>query len=445
VTAEVIPDFSPPEHVIQSEMAVAGAAATSAQLAEAMGDIVRPEHFRKPANGIIFGTAVLLAERGEPVDPVAVLAELTRSGELRGAGGDGMYLHDCLAVFSATPDAAPHARVVRDDAHRRFAAERLTTALDYLRSPQFDPAGGFDRARAMVDAALSPAQSRDRLPSMDELFAEVVEDLETTAPRGIPTPWLDVNEVISGLMPGELIAVAGRTSSGKSVGLLGIAAHAAIRCGVPVLLSSMEMTRQEVMIRLIASEGRIPLHVLMHRRMETEHWDRALAVRDTICAAPLVIDDAPETTLPHLRSRLRGMRREAAAGLLCVDYIGLLTATSRAENRQTEVAGFSRDLKKLAGEFGIPVVVAAQLNRMPEHRGDKVPQISDLRESGAIENDSSVVILMYREELGNPGSARAGEIDFIIGKNRHGPRATVTAAFQGHYARIVDMAPAVPR
>jgi replicative DNA helicase len=425
VTAEVIPDFSPPEHVIQSEMAVAGAAATSAQLAEAMGDIVRPEHFRKPANGIIFGAALALAEHGQPVDPVAVLAEMTRSGELRGAGGDGMYLHECLAVFSATPDAAPHAQAVRDDADRRFAAERLTTTLDYLRSPSFDPAGGFDRARAMVDTALSPAQSRDHLPSMDELFAEVVEDLETTAPRGIPTPWLDVNEVISGLMPGELVAVAGRTSSGKSVGLLGIAAHAAIRCGVPVLLSSMEMTRQEVMIRLIASEGRIPLHVLMHRRMETEHWDRALAVRDTICAAPLVIDDAPETTLPHLRSRLRGMRREAAAGLLCVDYIGLLTATSRAENRQTEVA--------------------AQLNRMPEHRGDKVPQISDLRESGAIENDSSVVILMYREELGNPGSSRAGEIDFIIGKNRHGPRATVTAAFQGHYARIVDMAPAVPR
>jgi len=205
------------------------------------------------------------------------------------------------------------------------------------------------------------------------------------------------------------------------------------------------MTRQEIMLRLIASEGRVPLHVLLHRRMEAEHWERAMAVRDTICAAPLVIDDAPETTLPHIRSRLRGMRRDAEPGLLCVDYIGLLTATARAENRQTEVAAFSRDLKKIAGEFHIPVVIAAQLNRMPEHRSDKVPQISDLRESGSIENDSSVVILMYREDLHEPHSPRAGEIDFIVGKNRHGPRCTVTEAFQGHYARIVDMAPEVPR
>ena len=441
---DVIPDFSPPPHIIQSEMAVAGAAASSVRQAELLGDIVRPEHFRKPATGIIFGAALSLAEHGKPVDPVAVLTELTRSGDLRAVGGNGDYLHDCLAAYSAVPDAKPHAKDVRDDYDRRNAAGLLTTALDYVTSPQFDPENGFDRVRSLVDGALNPAQARDALPTMDEIFAEVVADLDSEGPRGIPTPWMDVNEAIGGLMDGEMITIAGRTGSGKSLGLLGIAAHAAIRLGIPSLLASMEMTRTEIMTRLIAAEGAVPLHCLLHRRMEPGYWDRIERVRDRICAAPLVIDDSPSISLAHLRSRLRGMGRTASAGLMCVDYIGLLTSADRAENRQNEVAAFSRGLKRMAGEFRIPVVVAAQLNRLPEQRGDKRPQASDLRESGSIENDSSVVILMHRPDLTDTESPRIGEIDFIIDKNRHGPRCTVTEAFQGHYARVVDMAPELP-
>lgn len=437
---DVIPNFSPPEHIIQSELAVAGAASSAAKQAELLGDIVRPEHFRKQAAGIIFAAALALAERGGAVDPVAVLAELTRSGDLRAVGGNGDFLHDCLAAWSAVPDAAPHAGAVREDYARRDTAASLTTALDYLTSPTFDPEDGFDRVRSLVDGALNPAQARDVLPTMAEVFDEVVDDLDSEGPRGIPTPWIDLNEVIGGLMAGEMITVAGRTGSGKSLGLLGIAAHAAIRLGVPSLIASMEMTRTEVMTRLIAAEGSIPLHILLHRRLDTEHWDRVQRVRERISSSPLLIDDSPDISLAHLRSRLRGMSRTAAAGLLCVDYIGLLTSPDRAENRQNEVAAFSRGLKRIAGEFRIPVVVAAQLNRLPEHRGDKRPQASDLRESGSIENDSSVVVLMHRPDLTDTESPRVGEIDFIVDKNRHGPRCTVTQAFQGHYARVVDMA-----
>ena len=441
---DVVPGFSPPEHILRSEMAVAGAAASSKRQAELLGDVVRPEHFRKPANGIIFGAALALAERGEPVDPVAVLGELTRSGDLRAVGGSGNYLHDCIAAYSLIPDAAGHAEDVREDFKRRNAAAAMTSALDYLTSPQFDPAEGFDRLRELVDPALSPAQDRDTLPTMAEVFAEVVDDLDSEGPRGIPTPWIDMNEAIGGLMPGEMITIAGRTGSGKSLGLLGIAAHAAIRLGIPSLLASMEMTRTEIMTRLIAAEGGIPLHSLLHRRMEPDYWKRIERVQEKICGAPLVIDDSPSISLAHLRSRLRGMARTAAAGLMCVDYIGLLTSPDKAENRQNEVAAFSRGLKRMAGEFRIPVVVAAQLNRLPEQRSDKRPQASDLRESGSIENDSSVVILMHRPDLTDIESPRIGEIDFIIDKNRHGPRCTVTEAFQGHYARVVDMAPNLP-
>ena len=439
MTAEAIIDFSPPEHIIASEMAVAGHAITSTRAAEALSDIVGPECFRHGAKGIVFAAAVSLAERGKPVDPVAVMAELTRSGELANAAVR-TTLHDCMQA-GLVPDAAWHAWEVRHDYDRRHAGEALASALGYVRGPGFDPETGFEQVRKLVDDALSPARARDELPSMNELFAEVIDDLENQVPRGLPTPWSDVNEAIGGLMAGELVIIAGRTGSGKSVGVLGIAAHAAIRHGVPVLLASMEMNRREIMTRLISAEGRIPLHNLVHRRLDGGNWERISTVMARIADAPLVIDDSPACSLAHLRSRLRGMARTAPAGLLIVDYLQLLAEPPGAETRQAAVAALSRGLKLLAGEFGIPVVAAAQLNRMSEHRTDKRPQASDLRESGSLEQDSSVVILMHRPDLQETESPRAGEIDFIIDKNRHGPRCTVTAAFQGNYARVVDMAP----
>ena len=338
------------------------------------------------------------------------------------------------------PDAAWHALKVRQDFDRRHAGEALATALGHVRSHAFDPETGFERVRQLVTDALSPAAAVSALPSMDVIFTEVIDGLENDAPRGIPTPWADVNEVIGGLMPGQPVIIAGRTGSGKSLAALGIAAHAAIRQRIPTLLATMEMNRWEVMTRLISAEGRVPLHSLMHRRLEAADWSRIGGVRERITDAPLAFDDSPECSVAHIRTRLRGMARTTPAGLLIVDYIGLLEG-AKAESRQQEVSAMSRDLKKLAGEFEIPVVVVAQLNRMPEHRSEKRPQASDLRDSGSLENDASVVILLHNPSLTEIETPRAGEIDFIIDKNRNGPRTTVTECFQGHYARIVDLAP----
>jgi replicative DNA helicase len=439
VTAGTIPGLAPGEHVIRSEMAVTGAACESARAAEVIGDIVRPEHFRKPAHGLILEAALALAERGDPVDPASVLGELTRAGNLRGSGG-APYLHDCLAAATTAHDPRWHAAQVRRDWDRRHAGEGLERALQYIQSDAYDPAEGLERVRQIVEAATAPAQA-DGPKDIGDLFDEVLESLEKQEERGLPLPWGDVGECIAGLARGELITLAGSTGTGKSLAGLNICAHLALRKDVPVLISTMEMTAGELMLRLISAEARIPLVSLVKRRMDDEHWVRVESVRARISSSPLVIDDTPGQSVAHIRSRVRGMARTRPAGLVFVDYIQQLTDPPGAASRQEAVSKNSRDLKLLAGEFGIPVLAAAQLNRMPARREGRHPELSDLRESGAIENDSSVVILLYRDkEPDDPG--RAGEIDFIVAKNRSGPLATITLGFQGEYARCVDLAPA---
>ena len=438
MTAETIPSLAPGEHVIRSEMAVAGAACESARAAEAIGDVVRPEHFRKPAHGLILEAALALAERGDPVDPASVLGELTQAENLRGSGG-APYLHDCLSAATTAHDPLWHAGQVRRDWERRHGGEGLERALQYLRSDAYDPVTGLERVRQIVEAATAPATA-DAPKGIDALFYEVLESLETQEERGLPLPWGDVGEVIAGLAAGEMVVLGATTGTGKSLAGLNICAHLALRKDVPVLISTMEMTAAELMLRLISAEARIPLMALVHRKLDGDHWARIDKVTDQITSSPLVIDDTPGQSLAHIRSRLRGMARTRPAGLVFVDYLQQLADPPGISSRQEMVAKNSRDLKLLAGEFGIPALAAVQLNRMPARREGRRPELSDLRESGAIENDSSVVILLHRDkEPDDPG--RAGEIDFIVAKNRSGPLATITLGFQGEYARCVELSP----
>jgi replicative DNA helicase len=227
----------------------------------------------------------------------------------------------------------------------------------------------------------------------------------------------------------------------NSIAGLQIAALTAVHRKEPAVIFSMEMKRQEIMLRLIAAEGKVPYQALMRRELADDHWARVNRARERIQGSPLVIDDTPVCTLAHIRSRMRELSRERPPAVVVVDYMQLLTGAGRAENRQTEVSAFSRGLKLIAGEFDVPVIAISQLNRAPTQRSDRRPELSDLRESGSIENDASVVVLLHREDANGQETARAGEIDFIVAKNRNGPPVCVTEAFQGHYMRIVDLAP----
>jgi len=219
-----------------------------------------------------------------------------------------------------------------------------------------------------------------------------------------------------------------------------IARAASIKHGLASVIFSLEMSESEVVMHLIASEGRVPLQNLRAGRLTEGDWERVASVSSAITQAPLFVDDSPNVTVMEIRSKCRRLKQRNNLGLVIVDYLQLLGSSRRVESREQEVAGFSRALKLLAKELEVPVVALSQLNRGPEQRADKRPLLSDLRESGGLEQDSDNVILLHREDVYDPKSPRAGEVDFILAKHRNGPTAVVTAAFQGHYSRFVDMA-----
>jgi replicative DNA helicase len=427
----------PAEDLLPAERITVGVAITSRQGAEAVADIVRPEFFYRPAHGVILNAAMRLAEANREVDPVAVLGELTRTQDLRAAGGAGS-LHDLFAA--AQPGWQHHARRVAADFRRRALASAALSVLGIANGAGYDEDAAFEQARKLVDDATAPA-GEGGLRTMRELVTAVLEDVDKGSEPGLSLPWDDLTGAIAGLMPGQVIFVAARPGVGKSIMGSQVAAHAAMKLGVRALLVSMEMRAEEITMRLISAQAKVPLWNLTHRDVTDDDWDRIRRYSGPISDSKLVIDDSSTCSLPHLRSRLRGMARTEAAGLLVVDYLGLLDPPAGAENRQNAVAELSRGLKRIAGEFGIPVVVLAQLNRGPANRPDKRPLASDLKDSGAQEADADVVLLLHREDAYEPESSRAGEIDVIVAKNRQGPMCTVTLAFQGHYGRIKDLAP----
>ncbi len=222
---------------------------------------------------------------------------------------------------------------------------------------------------------------------------------------------------------------------------LDFARSASIRHQMPTVLFSLEMGRNEITMRLLSAEARVPMHVMRTGQMSDDDWARLARRMSEVADAPLFIDDSPNMSLMEIRAKCRRLKQRYDLKLVIIDYLQLMSSARRVENRQQEVSEFSRSLKLLAKELDVPVVALSQLNRGPEQRQDKKPMLSDLRESGSIEQDSDVVILLHREDHYEPESARAGEADLIIAKHRNGPTATVTVAFQGHYSRFVDMAP----
>ena len=427
-----------PPHDLDAEMCVLGGMLLSSDaVADVRREIGPGDHYR-PAHQIIHEAILRLEDAGTPPDAIMVADHLAQRQELAKIGGADT-LHTLIASVPVAGNAGHYARIVRRHAICRRAIEAGTRITQIGYAGTEDAEGIAELARLEADAILPPSAAGG-VQDIGELFYEVVGSLESQAERGLSTPWADVNAAIPGLAPGELIVIGASSGTGKSIAGLGITAHAALRLGTPAVIFTMEMTRHEVMLRLIASEGRVPLDNLTRRTLSADDWQRIGRVQDQITASPLVIDDSPAMSVATVRSRLREMSRTTPAGLAFVDYVGLLREPDGAENRQNAVGSNARALKHIAGEFGIPVVAAAQLNREMERRSDKRPQPSDLRDSAEIEHAASVIILLHREDVHGEETGRVGEIDFIVGKNRNGSPCTVTLAFQGTYARCRDLA-----
>lgn len=429
MTAEI------PDDLLLAEKAVIGTAIGSREKAEEVGDVIRPEHFLRPAHQVMLAAALRLAEDGKGVDPVAVLTEVIRAGDVTALGADpANYVHGVLA--SALPGWQWHARRVLAVHARNGLVAVLRSAKQAADDPGFDFDETVDRLRAELDKLASPDGGRP-LRSMRELVQEVLDDLESEEDRGIGSPWADLDDAIGGLVPGQVVVLGARPATGKSMIGAQWAAHVAMKLRVPVLFSSLEMPDKEVTARLISARAGVPLSRLLRRKPTDDDWYRLAKYTDDVADAPLLIDDTERATIAHIRSRLRGMNRSGKAGLLVVDTLTKVAESEpSAESVRLAVAATSSALRHIAREFGIPVIILAQLRRDAANRK---PAKEDLSESSQIESDADIVLLLHRPDLGEDGSSRAGEIDVIISKNRQGAEVTVTLAWQGHYGRVVDL------
>jgi replicative DNA helicase len=256
---------------------------------------------------------------------------------------------------------------------------------------------------------------------------------------GVPTGFADLDRLTNGLHAGQLVVIAGRPGSGKSTLGLDLLRACSIKHGLSSVIFSLEMGRSEITMRLLSAESRVALQRIRTGQMNDDDWNRLARRMGEVSEAPLFIDDSPNMTMMEIRAKCRRLKQRHDLKLVILDYLQLMQSGRRVESRQQEVSEFSRSMKLLAKELDVPVVALSQLNRGPEQRTDKKPMMSDLRESGSLEQDADLVMLLHREDLYEKESPRAGEADIIVAKHRNGPTATITVAFQGHYSRFVDM------
>jgi replicative DNA helicase len=433
-----------PPHDLEAEMAALGSMMMSADALADCLEVLAPgqECFFRPAHQMAYEAIRYLADDAQPVDALTVKAELERRGELSRAGG-AMYLHALIASVPVPANGAYYARKLLVLQSRRAVGAAGTQIALIANDPALDREEIADAAHEALDRATGLAVTTGAV-SVPALLGPALDKLEAgpDTSMGLLTGWREVDRAIPGFRPGELIVVGGRPGMGKSIVLLNVATQVGIHMQQPVLVCSLEMSRDECMERMISSVAGVALTAIRDRLLSDHDWDRISKVHARLNAAEtLVIEDSPDLSVQGIRAELRAMRRAGnPAALVIVDYLQLMTASGRrTESRQLEVSSFSRDLKKLAKEFEVPVMVGAQLNRGPEQRNEHRPLLADLRESGALENDCDIAILLYRDDMYFEDSPRSGEIDLIIAKNRQGARVTVPLAFRGHYAECADL------
>lgn len=403
----------------------------------------KAEHFYRPAHQIIFTAITALFAKGEPVDPITVSNYLLEQGALERAGG-ASGVHGLVNQTPTAANAQYYAEIVREKSILR-ALVRAGTTITQIGYAGGDANESADAAAAELNSVVQVRDDPDSAligDDLDVMVDELVDQEKNGKAMGVPTGFTDLDALTNGLHPGQMIIVAARPAMGKSTFAVDILRACSIQHGRPAVMFSLEMSRREVQQRVMSAEARIGLHHIRGGHMTDSDWTRFAQRTPDITAAPLTIDATSNQTIMQIKSRCRKLKQRDGLDLVVIDYLQLLTSGSsrRQENRQQEVSDMSRNVKLMAKELEVPVIVLCQLNRGPEQRNDKRPMVSDLRESGSLEQDADLVILLHREDAYDRESSRAGEVDLIVGKHRNGPTANITVAAQLHYSRFVDMA-----
>ncbi|MET9843393.1 replicative DNA helicase [Streptomyces ossamyceticus] len=432
-----------PPQDLDAEQSVLGGMLLSKDAIADVVEILKGADFYKPAHETIYQAILDVYAKGEPADPITIAAELTKRGEITKVGG-ASYLHTLVQTVPTAANAEYYAEIVHERAVLRRLVEAGTriTQMGYAADDDVDEI--VNRAQAEIFAVTEQRTTEDYLP-LGDIMEGALDEIEAIGSRsgemtGVPTGFTDLDQLTNGLHPGQMIIIAARPAMGKSTLALDFARAASIKNNLPSVIFSLEMGRNEIAMRLLSAEARVALHHMRSGTMTDEDWTRLARRMPDVSAAPLYIDDSPNLSMMEIRAKCRRLKQRNDLKLVIIDYLQLMQSGKRSESRQQEVSDMSRNLKLLAKELELPVIALSQLNRGPEQRTDKKPMVSDLRESGSIEQDADMVILLHREDAYEKESPRAGEADIIVGKHRNGPTATITVAFQGHYSRFVDMA-----
>jgi len=434
-----------PPHSVEAEQSVLGGLLLDNSAFDRIGDVLTEQDFYRSDHRRIFRHIVKLLERSRPADVVTV-DESIKNSEDRDETGGLAYLGSLAQAIPTAHNIRRYAEIVRERAVMRRLVEVGTEIADTALNPRGREVGQLlDEAESKVLAiAEAGSRGRDGFIQIQPLLTQVMERIDTLYHQenpsdvtGIPTGYADLDERTSGLQEGDLVIVAGRPSMGKTAFALNIAEHVAVDNRLPVAVFSMEMAGTQLAMRLLGSVGRLDQHKLRNGRLTDDDWNRLTNAVGKLHDAPIHIDETPALNALEVRARARRLHRQyGKLGLVVVDYLQLMQASSQGENRATEISEISRGMKALAKELHVPVVALSQLNRSLEQRPNKRPVMSDLRESGAIEQDADLILFIYRDEVYNPDTADKGKAEIIIAKQRNGPIGTVDLTFLGQFTRF---------
>ena len=433
----------PPQDV-DAERSVLGAMLLEAEAASEALSLLSGEDFYRSAHARIFSAMADLFERNEPLDEVTVAARLKTQGQLEQVGGSH-YLASLTERVPTAANIAHYARIVR----ARALTRRLIQAATSIAGSGYDGTGEvetlLDEAEKKIFEVTSSREQRG-FTSIKELVDSSFRYIETQFERkenvtGVPTGFVDLDNITSGLQPGDLIIIAGRPSMGKTAFAMNIAQNAAINKKCSVAVFSLEMSKEQLAIRMMCSEAKVESQKVRGGRLAQEDWHKLSLAANSLLHAPIYIDDTSSLSVLEMRAKSRRLQAEHGLGLVVVDYLQLMRGRASTEGREREISEISRGLKALARELSVPVMALSQLNRSLESRSDKRPMLSDLRESGAIEQDADVIGFVYRDDYYDQDSEDKGLAEVIIGKQRNGPTDTVKLRFAREYTRFENYVP----
>ena len=406
-------------------------------------EILQPEDFYRNAHQVIYQCALDLFEKNQAVDLVTLTEELNTQKQLEEVGG-ASYLTTLMSSVPTAANVVYYAKIVEQKAVLRKLINHATQIVTMGYEEQEDARILLDKAENLI-FDVSQQKVEHSFSPIKDLLTESFEKIEDLYHRdnfitGVPTGFIELDEITTGFQPSELVIMAGRPSMGKTALCLNIAQNAAMQHKIPVAIFSLEMSKAQIVQRMLCSEARIDTHALRRGRMPEEDWPKLSMAAGRLSAAPIFIDDTAGISPLEIKAKSRRLKARHDLGLILIDYLQLIQTGLKIENRQQEISQISRSLKGLARELNVPVIAVSQLSRAVEQRTIQRPRLSDLRESGAIEQDADVVAFLYREEYYKPKSSKKGIAEVIVSKQRNGPTGTLELAFLKEYTRFENLA-----